>query len=276
MIRLTIWYENVQEKGILDKALFTGTRSEQDEKNFEDFLKQSSDSIKKIYPEGLGETLRRHFDSLEDVEVRLVTVDMPEYGLTDELLEQTDVLMWWAHIAHDPVPDSLVRKIHNRVLGGMGFIALHSAHLCKPLKSLLGTGCTLRWREGDFERIWTTTPSHPITQGIPSMFELEEEEMYGEYFDIPKPDDVIFTGWFRGGEVFRSGCTWTRGRGKIFYFQPGHETSPSYHNPIILKVLDNAVRWAAPAQILPAEDCIHAETSPEDLLKQLTSGEENF
>lgn len=270
MIRLTIWYENTQEKGVLDPAYLKEPLSPEDEKNFSDFLSQSASRIRSVYPDGLGETLRKHFSSLEDMEVRLVTQDMDQCGLTDELLEQTDVLMWWAHISHDGVPDALVEKIRQRVLGGMGFIALHSAHLCRPLQRLLGTSCTLRWREGDFERVWTTAPSHPITEGVPEMFELEEEEMYGEFFDIPKPDDVIFTGWFRGGEVFRSGCTWTRGRGRIFYFQPGHETSPSYHNPVILRILDNAVRWTAPEpdRIAGAPDCIHAEVSPEDLLKK--------
>ena len=184
---------------------------------------------------------------------------MPGCGITDELLENTDVLMWWSHIAQHAVPDELAEKIHQRVLQGMGLIVLHSGHLCKPLKLLLGTSCTLRWREGDFERVWTTAPTHPIAQGIPPMFELETEEMYGEFFDIPKPDDVIFTGWFRGGEVFRSGCTWTRGYGKIFYFQPGHETNPTYHNEYILKILDNAVHWAAPDRIHDKPDCIHAE-----------------
>lgn len=259
MIRLTIWYENVQERGVLDKNIFQDPMSEEDEKNFADALARTAEEMKQAYPEGLGKTLENHFKEKEDISVQLVTLEMPHCGLTDEILENTDVLMWWSHIAQHAVPDELAEKIHQRVLQGMGFIVLHSAHLCKPFKLLLGTSCTLRWREGDFERIWMTAPTHPIAQGVPPVFELEKEEMYGELFDIPKPDDVIFTSWFRGGEVFRSGCTWTRGYGKIFYFQPGHETNPTYHNEHILRILDNAVYWVAPSQIHEKLDCIHAE-----------------
>lgn len=263
MIKLTIWYENVQERGVLDKNIFQHSMTAEDEKKFEGFLAQSAQEMKKVYPDGLGKTLENFFKQKDDISVKLATLDMPECGITDELLENTDVLMWWGHIAHHAVPDELAEKIHQRVLQGMGFIVLHSGHLCKPLKLLLGTSCTLRWREGDFERVWTTAPAHPIARGIPPVFELETEEMYGEFFDIPKPDDVIFTGWFRGGEVFRSGCTWTRGYGKIFYFQPGHETNASYHNKYILKILDNAVHWIRPDQIHEKPDCIHAEPAPE-------------
>lgn len=266
MINLTIWYENVQERGILDKRIFPAPLPADEEKNFAEFLARSAEGIRAAYPDGLGRTLEAHFKEKEDICVKLVTPDMPECGITDELLENTDVLMWWSHIAQDAVPDELAEKIRQRVLRGMGLIVLHSAHLCKPFKLLLGTSCTLRWREGDFERIWTTSPAHPIARDIPPMFELKAEEMYGEYFDIPKPDDVIFTGWFRGGEVFRSGCTWTRGYGKMFYFQPGHETNPSYHNVYIRKILDNAVYWAAPDQIHGKPDCIHAKTAPEQSL----------
>lgn len=264
MIRLTIWYENTQENGVLDTRFLSEPASDEERRNFETHLKENAECIRKAYPEGLGKTLEKHFSRLENVTVRLVTLDMPNAGLSDELLENTDVLMWWGHIAHQAVSDELTARIHSRVLQGMGFIALHSAHLCKPLKSLLGTSCTLRWREGDFERIWTTCPTHPIAQGIPPMFELEQEEMYGEFFDIPKPDDVVFTGWFRGGEVFRSGCTWTRGYGKVFYFQPGHETNPTYHNPYILKILENAVLWAAPVASAAPLSCVHASVAPEN------------
>lgn len=260
MIKLTIWYENIQEKGILDKNLLTEPISEEDAKKFAGFLAKTAEEMRKVYPDGLGKTLENHFKEKDDISVKLVTIDMPEFGITDELLENTDVLVWWSHIAQQAIPDELAVKIQQRVLQGMGLIVLHSGHLCKPLKLLLGTSCTLRWREGDFERIWTTALTHPIAKGIPPMFELETEEMYGEFFDIPKPDDVVFTGWFRGGEVFRSGCTWTRGHGKIFYFQPGHETNPTYHNEYILKILDNAVHWTAPDRIYEKPDCIHFES----------------
>ena len=83
-------------------------------------------------------------------------------------------------------------------------------------------------------------------RGLGDHIVLEHEETYGEHFEIPQPDELIFISWFEGGEVFRSGCTFTRGKGHIFYFQPGHETFPIYHQPDIQKVITNAVRWAAP------------------------------
>lgn len=265
MIRVTIWYENVQERGIADPRFMPEGIPEDQIASFSGFLEKSAEEIRAAYPHGVGETLKECLNEQEDISAELVTLDMPHRGLTDELLERTDVLIWWAHIAHDAVPDELAAKIQQRVLRGMGFIALHSAHLCKPLRFLLGTSCTLQWREGDFERLFITAPTHPIAHGIPASFELETEEMYGEYFDIPKPDDVIFTGWFRGGEVFRSGCTWSRGYGKVFYFQPGHETNPTYHNPWVRKILVNAVHWAAPcAPLRDTLDCTHAAKAPEE------------
>lgn len=262
MTNVTIWYEKLQEMPTLD---YRFVHIPEDKKaEVEQYHAKGSKAIKEAYPLGLGGTLKNYISQMDDVSVTLVSLDMPEFGLPNELLEKTDVLIWWAHVGHDAVPDELARKIQDRVLRGMGFIALHSAHLCKPLRYLLGTSCTLQWREGDFERIFTTAPTHPIAQGIPASFELDVEEMYGEYFDIPKPDDVIFTGWFRGGEVFRSGCTWTRGYGKVFYFQPGHETNPTYHNPHVLQIIKNAIRWVAPATPIKEKiECPHAEVSPE-------------
>lgn len=170
-------------------------------------------------------------------------------------------------MAHHAVPDELAFRVVERVQRGMGFIALHSAHLSKPFRYLLGTSGNLKWREVDFTRVYTMNRTHPITQGIPQTFELEQEEVYCEPFDIPKPDDLLFANWYRGGELFRSGATWTRGNGKIFYFQPGHETFPSYHNPIILQIIANAVRWAAPVQWLEKLESPMIEKSPEELLR---------
>lgn len=225
--------------------------------------------IAKIHPSGIHNTLRDIVAELSDVQVNTATLDMPGCGLSDELLDETDVLIWWGHVAHDKLPDELAAKIQDRVLRGMGFIALHSAHLCKPLKRLLGTSMTLKWREGDFCRIWTVAPTHPIANGVPESFELEQEEMYGEFFDIPKPDDLIFLNWNRGGEVFRSGCAWYRGYGRIFYFQPGHETNPSYLNPHVRTIIKNAVLWAAPRRHVDRLDCPNPIVSPEMMrLKQ--------
>jgi len=233
MIRVTIWNEFVHERELPE--------------------------IKAIYPEGIHNCLKEFLDKQEDFVIRTATLDMPEHGLSEEILKDTDVLIWWAHAHHDEVSDTVVSRIKSHVLQGMGLIALHSAHFSKILKELLGTTMTLRWRHGDRERIWCTAPSHPIAKGLPAYFDLEQEEMYGEFFDIPKPDDVIFTGWFAGGEVFRSGCTFSRGNGNIFYFQPGHEEYPIYYNENIQKIITNGVRWANPVnRLLAPSDNIHA------------------
>lgn len=204
---------------------------------------KESEKVRLHYPEGIHKVIA---DFLEG-DVTTATLDMPEHGLTNEVLDRTDVLIWWGHKAHDEVSDDIVEKVHQRILEGMGFIALHSAHFSKVFKKLMGTGCDLKWREaGEKERIWVINPAHPIAEGLPEYFELEEEEMYGEHFDIPAPDELLFISWFEGGEVFRSGATFTRGNGKIFYFRPGHETYPTYHNEYVQKVIKNAVNWVKP------------------------------
>lgn len=203
----------------------------------------SHHAVKAAYPQGIHGALKAALEN-ENNQIEICTLDTVEAMITPEKLAQTDVMLWWGHSHHKDVPDSAVNIICDAVLKGMGFIALHSAHLAKPLIKLLGTSCSLKWRDDDRERLWVTAPQHPIAAGIPEYFELPQEEMYGEFFDIPKPDDVVFTGWFAGGEVFRSGCTFTRGYGKIFYFQPGHETFPIYYNPYIVRILQNAVAWA--------------------------------
>lgn len=196
------------------------------------------------YPETLHGAIANAVRGANDT-VTVVTLDMPYQGLPDELLEKTDVLIWWGHCAHGAVSDELTEKIRMRVLRGMGVVFLHSAHMSKPFRALMGTSCTLQWREaGERERLWTATPSHPIAQGVPECTVLPHEEMYGEPFDIPAPDETVFLGWFQGGNVFRSGVTYRRGRGKVFYFQPGHETHPTFKQPEIAKILYNAARWA--------------------------------
>ena len=214
--------------------------------------------ILEMYPGGLHEYIASFLRD-DDIEVRAVTLYDEYQGLPDDVLEDTDVLIWWGHVRHGEVDDALVERIQKRILGGMGFIALHSAHNSKVFKKMMGTTCSLKWRDHSRERIWTIAPSHPIAKGIDDTFVLEDEEMYGEYFDIPKPDDVIFLGWYNSGEVFRSGCTFTRGNGKIFYFQPGHETNPAFKNENVQKIIKNAVRWACPYEKGKARECIHSE-----------------
>ena len=197
------------------------------------------------------------------MEVKTATLAQRRCGLSDEVLENTDVLIWWGHMAHDKVPDKLVEKIHKRVLGGMGLVVLHSGHHSKIFRSLMGTTCNLRWRDGDRERLWCINPSHPIAKGIPEKVEIPVEEMYGERFDIPAPDETVFLGWFKGGEVFRSGCCWYRGLGRVFYFQPGHEGNPTYHIPEIQQIIKNAVHWATPEKIVDKIECPWVEAAEE-------------
>ena len=198
-----------------------------------------------IYPLGMHQTIAAALGRDAGFTVRTATLDEPEHGLTDAVLDQTDVLTWWGHMAHADVADAVVAKVRARVLEGMGLIVLHSAHYSKIFKALMGDTCSLTWREAtDKERLWVVCPSHPIAQGVGPYFELPAEEMYGEPFGIPTPDELIFISWFTGGEVFRSGATWRRGNGRIFYFRPGHETYPTYHNAQVQRVIANGVRWA--------------------------------
>jgi trehalose utilization protein len=203
--------------------------------------------VARIYPDGIHEAIARHLRA-EGLEVRTATLDEPEHGLTEAVLAQTDTLIWWGHMAHDEVQDEVVDRVCGRVLDGMGLVVLHSAHLSRIFRKLMGTSCQLKWREmGERERLWVVEPGHPIVAGLGEYFEIPHAEMYGERFDIPAPDTLVLVSWFQGGEVFRSGCCYHRGRGRVFYFRPGHETYPIFHQPEVLQVIANAVRWAAPA-----------------------------
>jgi trehalose utilization protein len=202
--------------------------------------------VAQIYPDGIHETIAKHLRT-QGLEVHTATLDEPEHGLAEEVLAQTDVLIWWAHMAHDQVRDEIVDRVHKRVLGGMGLIVLHSGHFSKIFKKLMGTTCNLKWREaGEKERMWVVEPGHPIAEGLGEYLEIPHAEMYGERFDVPAPDTLVLVSWFQGGEVFRSGCCYHRGQGKVFYFRPGHETYPIFYQPEVLQVITNAVRWAAP------------------------------
>ena len=209
---------------------------------------KSDEQVTKIYPEGMHAVLAAMLTE-GGFEVGTATLDEPEHGLSDEVLDTTDVLLWWGHMAHDEVSDAVVERVHERVLGGMGLIVLHSGHFSKIFQRLMGTTCNLKWREADEkERLWVVAPGHPIVEGIGQYIEIDHEEMYGEFFDIPEPDTLVLISWFQGGEVFRSGCCYQRGAGKIFYFRPGHESHPTYFHPDVRKVIANAVRWAAPVK----------------------------
>ena len=221
MIRITVWNEYKHER------------------EYED--------IRQVYPEGIHQCIAGFLEKEQDFQVRTAIFDMPEHGLTEEILRNTDVLVIWSHALQDEFSDEVAERVQRHVLSGMGLIALHSAHFSKIMKRLLGTSMTLKWKHGEQENLWCIAPAHPIAAGVPEKIVIPNEEMYGEYFDIPKPDEVVFAGWFSGGQVFRSGCTFSRGYGKIFYFQPGHEEYPIYYMPEIQKIIINAVRFCVPA-----------------------------
>lgn len=230
---------------------------------------KDDDVVRGLYPDGIHSTIAAGLNSKfaelgVEATVHTATLDQPEHGLSEERLAETDVLFWWGHRAHDQVADAIVDRVQARVLEGMGLVVLHSGHASKIFKRLMGTGCMLRWRVADEkERLWIVNPGHPIVAGIEGDFwELPATEMYGEYFDIPTPDELVFISWYQGGEVFRSGCTFRRGHGKIFYFKPGHETYPIYHNETVQRVLANAARWAARSEMaksLYVADAINAD-----------------
>lgn len=233
MIHVTVWNENIHDR--------------------------TEDAVKRLYPDGMHNYIAAFLQKDADVSARTATLEMPEHGLSQETLDNTDVLIWWGHKGHRAVDDAVALRVQQAVLRGMGLIVLHSGHMSKPFRLLMGTSCTLKWRDGDRERLWCCAPNHPIARGIPEHFELDPEEMYCEYFDIPKPDDVVYIGWFSGGEAFRSGVTFTRGYGKIFYFQPGHESNPTLQNPYIQQILRNAVHWAAPGVRVAELTCPNPE-----------------
>ncbi len=214
----------------------------------ENVHESTHEAVKKVYPNGMHTVIAEGLrESGNDLEVSTATMQEPDHGLREERLDSTDVLIWWGHVAHGEVQDEIVDRIQKRVLQGMGLIVLHSGHYSKIFKRLMGTSCSLTWREaGERERVWVCNPGHPIAAGIDTCFEISSEEMYGEPFGIPPPDEQVFISWFEGGEVFRSGNCWRRGNGKVFYFRPGHETYPTYYDANVRRVIANAVRWARP------------------------------
>lgn len=210
---------------------------------------KSHPEVQKVYPNGMHSVIADGLKAHGFTDVRTATLDEPEHGLTEAALAETDVLIWWGHMAHGDVSDAVVDRVHQRVLAGMGLVVLHSGHFSKIFKKLMGTSCDLKWREaGEKERIWVLEPGHPIADGLGEYFEIEHEEMYGERFDIPAPDTLVLASWFKGGEIFRSGCCYHRGRGKVFYFRPGHETYPTYYQAEVQRVIANGVKWAAPSE----------------------------
>jgi trehalose utilization protein len=236
---------------------------------------KQSEAIAAIYPDGIHGAIAEGLVA-HGFTARTATLDEPEHGLTVDILTNTDVLVWWGHKAHGDVSDEIVDRVQKRVWEGMGLITLHSGHFSKPFKRLMGTSCDLKWREADEkERLWVVSPGHPIVEGIGEYIELPGEEMYGEHFDIPAPDELVFVSWFEGGDVFRSGCCFFRGAGKIFYFRPGHETYPTYYREEIRQVIANAARWAAPVK-RPDRTFGNVKTSLEPIREKSETGRVRF
>lgn len=203
--------------------------------------------VLEVYPDGIGAVLKDVVSSIPGAEI-LGIISMYDMGTMEEmdkLLAITDVLVFWSHGGNSMFPDDIATLIQNHVLRGMGFVVLHSAIGSKPFKALMGTTCSIHYRHDDFERLTCCNPQHPIAAGLPLHIELEKEESYGEYIDVPKPDDIIYLGWFDSGEVCRSVMTWHRGYGKVVFLQPGHETNPSYYDQHIRKLICNSCIWSA-------------------------------
>ena len=221
MINLTIWNEYVHE--------------------------QENEHVGKLYPKGIHGCIKEFLESDKNLNIRTATLNEPEHGLTEEILNNTDVLIWWGHKAHKLVDDKIVDRVQGRILEGMGLLVLHSGHHSKIFKRMMGTTANIRWAErGEKERIWVCNPGHPIAYGLGEYFEIEMTEMYCEPFQVPSPDETVFVSWFEGGEVFRSGLCYKRGNGKIFYFRPGHESYPVYYNKNVQTVISNSIYWTCP------------------------------
>lgn len=246
-IRAVVWNENVHEQ--------------------EDAL------VRALYPLGIHGTIAAALNADPGISAATATLQEPEHGLASARLQATDVLVWWGHAAHGKVEDGIVERVARRVHEGMGLIVLHSGHFSKIFKRLMGTPCALKWREaGEKERVWVINRGHPIAAGLGEYFELEHEEMYGEPFSIPEPLETVFVSWFEGGEVFRSGVTFQRGGGRVFYFRPGHEAYATYHDATVHRVLRNAVRWAHnpnPAWVdIDDAPNVPADKAPEPLVER--------
>ncbi len=233
MIHVTVWNECIHEKNMPEVAA--------------------------AHPHGLHGTIAEALQEEDGFEVRTATLDDWECGLTEDVLANTDVLFWWGHHGHDQVPDEVVDRVCRHVEQGMGLVALHSSHHSKVFRRLCGMTGNLKWHHDARERIFLVDPGHPIAAGLPDHFEISSEECYCEPFSIPRPDELVFLGWFNTGEVFRSGCCFHRSRGRIFYFQPGHETGTSFFVPEIRQIWRNAARWAAPISRTSELICPHTE-----------------
>ncbi|MHB1460735.1 MAG: ThuA domain-containing protein [Armatimonadota bacterium] len=227
---------------------------------------------KALYPNSIRGAIAdglQKMNTTDRLDIKVAHLDEPDQGCPQELLDETDVLLWWGHARHAEVDDAVVERIKDRVHhGGMGLIALHSAHYSKVFKSVMNCTGHLKggWREDNSpERIFVCASNHPIAYGLRD-FTLREEEMYGAPFDVPPAETIVLQSFYpAGGEYFPSGICWTAGDGidpdftsgpgrgvgkgegiaRVFYFRPGHEGNPTYHNTAVRRVIYNATLWCA-------------------------------
>jgi trehalose utilization protein len=206
---------------------------------------------KSVYPNDINGAVAEGLKDLSGWEVVKAGLSDPDQGLPDKLLQRADVLIWWGHQKHGDVKDELVDKIVKRVKeDGMGFIALHSSHFAKPNKKLMGTACS--WKayvlDSTTLKITVKSPDHPIAKGIKD-FTIDHSERYSDPYAVPTPKAVVFEGTAslkKGGtDTSQIGLTWEIGKGKVFYFQAGHETNPVFMDPNVRQIMSNAVQWAA-------------------------------
>lgn len=204
-----------------------------------------------VYPNDINSAVAEHLNEHDDLVARAVSIGEPEQGVGEDRLDWADTLVWWGHARHDDVTDETVDRVEAAVTDdGLGFVSLHSAHYSRPFTRLCGTSGDLgevRYEDippGETETVTVEASDHPLARGV-SDFALPDVEMFGEPFDIPEPDEVVFRSEFEEGGWFRSGVTFTFGEARGVYFRPGHEEFRIYHDPNVRRVIANAVRWTA-------------------------------
>jgi trehalose utilization protein len=260
---------------------------------------------KEAYDDFIGNLLAKYLGSRPGLTGKSVTLKDPEQGLSADVLDNCDVLMWWGHQKHGDIRPETGKKLVGRIKAGdFSFIALHSAHFSTPFMEAMwertridignqfpagvaekveiayveppgyraspkrdqivtpyaevrkfpdGTTkvtahlpycCFPAWRaDGKPSTITVLKPNHPIAKGLPKEFTIPHTEMYDEPFHVPEPDERLLEECWETGEWFPSGSVWNLGKGRVFYFRPGHETFAVYREENVLKLLENAARW---------------------------------
>lgn len=168
-------------------------------------------------------------------------------GLSDQVLDASDALVWWGHLRHDAVPDDRALAVVKRVREGrLGFVALYAACGSKPFRQMMSMPCEPgSWREdGRPEFVSIKAPDHPIARGI-APFTISKTDMFSEPFAVPEPETVVFVSSWQKGETLRSGLTWTIGKGRVAYLRTGPDNYPVLFHPSIRQAIANSVRWVS-------------------------------